>query len=108
LAYANTIEAIIRGVSYVDATVAGFGRGAGNCPMELILGFLKNPKYRLRPIINCIENCFEPMKRELKWGFDLSYMITGQLNQHPRAAINFNVKNRNDYTNFYDSIVVGD
>lgn len=108
LAYANTIEAVIRGVSYVDATIAGLGRGAGNCPMELILGFLKNPKFHLRPIINCIENCFEPMKNELKWGFDIPYMITGQLNQHPRAAINFNGKNRNDYTNFYDSIVNGD
>ena len=105
LAYANTIEAIILGASFVDATIAGLGRGAGNCPMELILGFLKNPKFHLRPIIDCIENYFEPMRNNVRWGFDIPYMITGQMNQHPRAAINFIGSNRMDYTNFYDSMV---
>ncbi len=46
LAYANTIEAMIYGTSYLDVTISGLGRGAGNCPMELIVGFLKNPKYK--------------------------------------------------------------
>lgn len=105
LAYANTIEALILGVSYVDATIAGLGRGAGNCPMELILGFLKNPKFHLRPIIDCIENNFESMRNNIKWGFDIPYMITGQMNQHPRAAISFIGNNRMDYTNFYDTII---
>ena len=39
LAFANTIEAIIHGANRVDATMAGLGRGAGNCPMELLFGF---------------------------------------------------------------------
>lgn len=108
LAYANTIESIILGTSYVDATIAGLGRGAGNCPMELILGFLKNPKFHLRPIIECIENNVIPLRKQISWGFDIPYMITGQLNQHPRTAISFISTNREDYTNFYDSIVNGD
>lgn len=108
LAYANTIESIIRGTSYVDATIAGLGRGAGNCPMELILGFLKNPKFHLRPILECIQNSFPEIKNSCQWGFDIPYMLTGQLNQHPRAAISFLSSNRSDYTNFYDSIVNGD
>ena len=33
LAFANTTEAIIKGVSYLDATVSGLGRGCGNCPL---------------------------------------------------------------------------
>jgi len=37
LAFANTIEAIIHGANWADATMAGIGRGAGNCPMELLL-----------------------------------------------------------------------
>ena len=49
LAFANTIEAIILGANRVDATMMGLGRGAGNCPMELLLGFLRNPKFKLRP-----------------------------------------------------------
>jgi len=105
LAYANTIEAIILGTSYVDATIAGLGRGAGNCPMELILGFLKNPKYHLRPILECIEKHIPDLKRELSWGFDIPYMLTGQFNQHPRSAISFLAENRRDYTNFYDTML---
>ncbi len=43
LAFANTIESMALGVSLLDATINGMGRGAGNCPMEMLLGFLKNP-----------------------------------------------------------------
>ncbi len=39
LAYANTLEAMIYGTSFLDVTVSGLGRGAGNCPMELLVGF---------------------------------------------------------------------
>ena len=50
LAFANTVEAIIQGANRIDATMFGLGRGAGNCPMELLIGFLRNPKFHLRPI----------------------------------------------------------
>ncbi|NIM71501.1 MAG: nucleoid-structuring protein H-NS, partial [Pseudomonas stutzeri] len=56
LAYANTIEALIMGASRLDGTMNGIGRGAGNCPMELLIGFLKNPKFRLRPVLTCIRD----------------------------------------------------
>ena len=62
LAFANTIEAIILGANRVDATMGGLGRGAGNCHMELLLGFLRNPKFRLRPIIELLQNHIEPLK----------------------------------------------
>ena len=48
LAFANTIEAIIQGANRIDATMFGLGRGAGNCPMELLIGFLRNPKSHLQ------------------------------------------------------------
>jgi 4-hydroxy 2-oxovalerate aldolase len=63
LAYANTIDAMIFGASRLDATINGFGRGAGNCPLELLLGFLKNPRYDLRPVIECIQKHFLPLRR---------------------------------------------
>jgi 4-hydroxy 2-oxovalerate aldolase len=50
LGFSNTIEAIIHDANYLDATVYGLGRAAGNCPLELLLGFLKNPKFDIRPI----------------------------------------------------------
>lgn len=106
LAYANTIEAIILGANYLDATMAGLGRGAGNCPMELLIGFLHNPKYKLRPVLRCVQDAIEPMRKDLMWGFDLPYMLTGLFNQHPRAAIKFKaLKEPGDIVKFYDTLV---
>ena len=105
LAFANTIEAIIKGANILDASMAGLGRGAGNCPIELLVGFLHNPKFRLRPILQCIQQQIEPLRKKLLWGFDVPYMITGLLNQHPRAAIKFNAsEDKGDIVKFFDSI----
>ncbi len=106
LAFANTIESCAQGVSYLDATMSGMGRGAGNCPMELLLGFLKNPKYKLFPVIQFIENNIVPLKDAgVEWGFDIPYLLTGHLNQHPRAAIAAMKEGRKDYSGFYKEIV---
>ena len=106
LAYANTIEALILGASYLDATMAGRGRGAGNCPLELLLGFLRNPRFNLRPVLEAIEKYMLPLSREVEWGFNIPYMITGQLNTHPRAAIKVRGTDAKDkYVEFYDQMV---
>lgn len=106
LAFANTIEALILGASYLDATIAGLGRGAGNCPTELLLGFLKNPKFHLRPILKCIQEHIIPLRKKIFWGFDIPYMLTGILNVHPRAAMQFLAgEDRDDYVQFYDLLM---
>lgn len=106
LAFANTIEAIVMGANYVDASIAGLGRGAGNCPMELVLSFLHNPKFKMRPILECIQNTVEPMREALRWGFAIPYMMTGHLNQHPKAAMEFmEGDNHRDIVKFYDSVM---
>jgi len=87
LAFANTIEAIIAGVNRIDATLYGMGRGAGNCPLELLLSFLKNPKFDIRPVIEIIQEIFIPLKAEIEWGYHMPYMITGILNEHPRSGM---------------------
>jgi 4-hydroxy 2-oxovalerate aldolase len=108
LAFANTIEGIIIGANFLDATMAGLGRGSGNCQMELLLGFLHNPKYNLRPILECVQNTIEPMRSKLLWGYDLPYLLTGFLNQHPRTAIKFKeaaLKGEiGDILEFYDAV----
>lgn len=107
LAYANTIEAIVAGANRLDATMSGLGRGAGNCPLELLIGFLKNPRYRLRPVLDCVEKHIDPLRAKMHWGFDLSYMVTGLLNQHPRAAMEFLDKapaDRESIVEFYDAV----
>jgi 4-hydroxy 2-oxovalerate aldolase len=105
LAYSNTIEALIAGASYLDATINGLGRGAGNCHLELLLGFLKNPKFRVRPVLECISAHLAPLKKTVDWGYSIPYMITGQLNQHPRAAIEMLAGDApEDIVAFYDEM----
>jgi len=109
LAFANTIEAVGDGVDWLDATYAAMGRGAGNCAMELLLGFLKNPKYKVYPVIKFIENYMNNLREQgIIWGYDLQYLMTGLLNQHPRTAIAFTKEGRKDYTEFYKEIVAMD
>ncbi|MFR6064959.1 MAG: aldolase catalytic domain-containing protein [Eubacterium sp.] len=106
LAFANTIEALSYGVSYLDATASGMGRGAGNCAMELLLGFLKNPKYNLYSLLTFLEKYIIPLKESgVVWGYDIQYMLTGQLNRHPREAIAFTEEKRTDYCEFYKSLL---
>lgn len=106
LAFANTIEACAYGVSYLDATISGLGRGAGNCNMELLLGFLRNPRYSLNPILKFIQNRILPLKKSgVVWGCDVQYMLTGQQNQHPRSAIAFTNDKREDYAAFYQAVL---
>jgi Isopropylmalate/homocitrate/citramalate synthases len=106
LAFANTIEAIIHGANRLDASMGGLGRGAGNCPMELLIGFLRNPKFHIRPIWSFIQNYIEPLRRSIEWGPYPQYMMTGMLNQHPRSAIaaRSNGELREKYVEFYDKI----
>jgi len=105
LAYANTIEALILGANRLDATINGMGRGAGNCPLELLIAFLKNPKFHLRPVLQCIQDRFLPLAGEMEWGYRVPYMLTGLLNQHPRAAIAMRATEASDdYVGFYDEL----
>ena len=102
LAFANTIETLTMGVSYLDSTVSSMGRGAGNCPTELLLGFLKNPKYNIIPILKFIEHHILKLKEDgVIWGYDVPYLLTGRLNQHPRDAIQFTSEHRTDYADFF-------
>jgi len=105
LAFANTIAAIIKGATRLDATLMGLGRGAGNCHMELLLSFLKNPRYSTRPILKCIQETILPMQKEIDWGYSIPYAITGALNEHPRDAIKLRESDRrDDYVAFFDEM----
>lgn len=105
MAFANTIEATAQGVSILDATMSGMGRGAGNCAMEALLGFLKNPKYKLDPVLKFVQNDMLKLKKEgLVWGYDVPYLLTGILNVHPRSAIEYIKENKTDYSDFYQML----
>ena len=106
LAFANTIEAVGDGVDWLDGTYNGMGRGAGNCSMENLLGFLHNPKYNVYPVLKFIEKHMLKLKKDgIMWGYDLQYLVTGLLNQHPRTAIAFTNDKREDYAEFYNEMI---
>ena len=105
LAYANTLESMMYGASFLDVTISGFGRGAGNCPLELLIGFLKNPTYKLMPVLKFIEEFIVPLEKELDWGYSIPYMLTGQLNEHPRAAMKARDEKDTNYREFYRALL---
>lgn len=106
LAFANTIESVARGVSYLDATMMSMGRGAGNCAMELLISFLKNPKYNIFPVLKFLEEHILPLKESgALWGYDIPYLLTGRLNQHPSAAIDYTKAGLTDYADFYTDLL---
>jgi 4-hydroxy 2-oxovalerate aldolase len=108
LGFSNTIEAIIHDANFLDATVYGLGRGAGNCPLELLIGFLKNPKFNIRPILDLISKEFIPLGQKIEWGYIIPYAITGMLDEHPKSAIALrNSDKKENYREFYDSLVAG-
>ena len=105
LAFANTIECVARGVNYLDATVSGLGRGAGNCPLEAMLGFLKNPRYKMQPVLKFIREHILPLRESgVVWGYDVPYLLTGLYNVHPRSAIQFIKDGRRDYEALMETI----
>jgi len=106
LAFGNTIEAIIHDANYLDGTVYGIGRAAGNCPLELLIGFLKNPKFDIRPILDLISREFIPLREKIEWGYIIPYAISGMMNEHPRAAMALRKSEKKEnYREFYESLV---
>ncbi|HPR33230.1 MAG TPA: aldolase catalytic domain-containing protein [Prolixibacteraceae bacterium] len=105
LAMSNTISAIIHGANMLDATLLGMGRGAGNCPIEILIAFLKNPKYRLLPLLKAIQEQVLPWQQKIDWGYHIPYLITGALNEHPRSAMAWmDSEQKNDFVSFMKSM----
>ena len=98
-AFANTIEAKDIGARWLDGTVFGMGRGAGNCHSEALLAYLNGKKYHVEPLLKLVEEWMLPMKQgSIEWGYNTSYMLTGITNQHPRSAIAATKKKDNQFT----------
>lgn len=100
LAFANTLTAIDLGIEYVDSTIMGMGRGAGNLRTEQQLLYMvfrlgqsdKNP-YEL---LDVIERWFIPMHQKYRWGWDFTYMLSAMQDIHPFYCMN--LRSANQYT----------
>lgn len=99
-AFANTLEAKDKGAKWLDGTMYGMGRGAGNCHLEALIAYLNGKKYHVEPLLKFIEEWMLPLKEEgVVWGYNTSYMLTGITNQHPRTAI---AATKNNDTNYVE------
>ena len=95
LSLANTLTAMDHGIDYVDATIMGMGRGAGNLKMELLLTYLNKHK-GLEVNFNTLGNvitAFTPLFKKYHWGTNLPYMLSGA-NNIPQKEVMDWVTNR--------------
>lgn len=91
----NTITAMKLGVDYVDATILGMGRGAGNLNMELLLTYL-NAHEGMQVDFNVLGDvitAFSPLYEQHQWGTNLPYMLAGA-NRIPQKEVMDWVTNR--------------
>lgn len=90
----NTLTAIACGADYVDATVLGMGRGAGNLNMELLLTYLNKEGLEVDfNVLSDVITAFQPLLERYKWGTNLPYMISGA-NSFPQKEVMEWVSNR--------------
>nr|WP_082685572.1 aldolase catalytic domain-containing protein [Ferroacidibacillus organovorans] len=105
MAFANTLTAIEQGVTFLDASVFGMGRAAGNCPTELLVSQLHGTRYDVRPLLEPLEKLFIPMREKVEWGYTIPYAITGMLDEHPRTAMALRASaDKDKYLDFYEKL----
>jgi len=86
MAFANTLKAIEEGAAVIDASIYGIGRGAGNLPIEVFVGYMEKigvPTYNAAPYIDVIERYFLDIFRDLNWGYKIPSLMAGLKNIHP-------------------------
>ena len=86
LAKQNTIKAFNLGASYLDSTLLGMGRGAGNAKTEEIileLFYSKREKYSIIHLFEFLHNYMKPLKLKYNWGGDYLYMLSALHKIHP-------------------------
>jgi 4-hydroxy 2-oxovalerate aldolase len=82
----NSIHAVESGITWVDSTVAGMGRGPGNAQTEyltLALSDYRQNQGNSIKLLELIRKYFKPMQNSYGWGINPFYYLTGQYGIHP-------------------------
>lgn len=85
-ALANSMRAIEEGVTWIDATVTGMGRGPGNAKTEYLaieLDAFRNVQSNITPLMKLIESYFKPLQHKCGWGTNTFYYLAGKYGIHP-------------------------
>lgn len=86
LALSNTLRALDEGVTWVDATVTGMGRGPGNARTEELaieLAERRGQQINLVPLMTLLREFFLPMQNHYGWGTNPYYYLAGKYGIHP-------------------------
>jgi len=85
-ALSNSVTAINNGVTWVDSTISGMGRGPGNVKTEIALIALdryRNKKFDIKKPIQLIDKYFAELKNKYKWGTNPYYYYAAENKIHP-------------------------
>lgn len=85
-AIANTLQAIKSGVSWVDSTVTGMGRGPGNAQTEYLINALSDYTHKQgipTKLFALIRDYFKSLQTQYGWGTNHYYFLSGKFGIHP-------------------------
>ena len=82
LAFANCLVGLNAGITYIDGTLLGMGRGVGNVKTEQLVTYLSK-HYNPDPVQKLITKWMKPLQQKYKWGFTHNYMVSGLNHIHP-------------------------
>lgn len=107
LALQNCLTANENGAKWIDSTVQGMGRGAGNVSTEDLMCSLqeyKSFKYDTKPIFHLAQNSFKVLKEKYKWGKSIYYHLSAKFNIHPSYIQELLIDDRYNHTEIINII----
>lgn len=83
----NSLAAQAAGVEWLDGTILGMGRGAGNVQTEYLLVELSrrglHPKAKAEPVFGLVLDGFKSLHEKYRWGPNLLYYLSAVHGIHP-------------------------
>ncbi|AXX87640.1 4-hydroxy-2-oxovalerate aldolase-like protein [Malaciobacter marinus] len=106
MALINTLTAVKNKVKYIDSTILGMGRGAGNLKTELFLTYLKSQKKKNVNLktLGKLTELFVPLKKQYEWGTNLAYMVSGSYTLPQKEVMDALKVNRYSLAGIVDSL----
>lgn len=83
------VEHCSRHTVYIDSSIMGMGRGAGNLSTEIATEYCNRhlgSDYKIQPILKVIDEVINYFYMDRPWGYTLGYYLAARHNCHPNYA----------------------